>query len=429
MKMRDRVRDEARKETERSKSTGSWYQESITFNHWRNLAEHEAIQKAYGLLEQLPIDRERIRNLNQKRNDIIILCANLFIEGASKPISISRNKKDYVKSPFRRASWFIIELIDLMKEGEWIDQKIGFYNQNNKKESRISRIWPKKKFLDYFSTIPLIEYMPQQLVVQLRDRNHKIITYKNTPETNRIQSVLQHANLVNRTALVQYRRQLRKTYILEHLNTDLHAVFHNESFKLGGRLYTSGNSYQILSGRQRRNITINNQLTVELDFSGLHPRLLYALEGIQFNDDPYIAICSDYPDLRPFVKELLLALLNAKSIVKAVASGNNKLRREYELLTKLRERNISVAELIRRFTNAHPKIEHYFGKQVGFELMHLDAKIALDIVEEFTSRNIPILSIHDSFIVTKDKRDELEIVMRDSYKKHTKGFNCPIKTN
>jgi len=45
----------------------------------------------------------------------------------------------------------------------------------------------------------------------------------------------------------------------------------------GGRLYTEGISYyQGLSSIDRQDITINGKQTVEVDYSALHPMLLYA---------------------------------------------------------------------------------------------------------------------------------------------------------
>jgi hypothetical protein len=350
----------------------------------------------------------------------------------SKPVAISRSTNNYSKNIYTLASRFTIELATLMEQDGWIEQSIGYLNRDTK-ESRYTRIYPTKKFLDYFSPIPLIICKPVALV-QLRNEKHKPVIYENTPEVRRIQKILGNANLVNSNALVQYKRQLRKTCLIEPIRTDLHAVFNKSSFKHGGRLYNGDGGYQNLSKKRRSTITINGQPTVELDFSGFHPRLLYAMEGIQYDDDPYTPVCGEYPELRPFVKKLLLALINAESIAIAKSVGNEELYYNRDLFLTLKKFNIRVADLIEKFKNVHQKIKHHLGTEVGFKLMNLDGKIALEIVEHFTSKNIPILAIHDSFIVTADLKEELKKVMQDTYRKHTKiydkkhgiGFDCPV---
>ena len=60
-------------------------------------------------------------------------------------------------------------------------------------------------------------------------------------------------------------------------------------------------------------------------------------------------------------------------------------------------------------------------------IMNLYATIALDVINHFAKQGIPILSVHDSFIVQGRYKDELKRIMQQMYRKHTKGFRCPIK--
>ena len=53
-------------------------------------------------------------------------------------------------------------------------------------------------------------------------------------------------------------------------------VFH-DNLNTSGRWY-SNNSFQTIAKEQRKNITINGKATVELDYSAIHPRILYCLE-------------------------------------------------------------------------------------------------------------------------------------------------------
>ena len=59
--------------------------------------------------------------------------------------------------------------------------------------------------------------------------------------------------------------------------------------------------------------------------------------------------------------------------------------------------------------------------------MNKDSKIALSVIGYFTEKNIPILPIHDSFIVQKKYREELRKIMSESFENVTGRFLCPIK--
>jgi len=60
-------------------------------------------------------------------------------------------------------------------------------------------------------------------------------------------------------------------------------------------------------------------------------------------------------------------------------------------------------------------------------LMNRDARIALDVVWHFTKQSVPIIPVHDSFIVQEQHAEELWQVMDETYQKHNDGFACPIK--
>ncbi len=149
------------------------------------------------------------------------------------------------------------------------------------------------------------------------------------------------------------------------LSAFLHAIF-NREFTLYGRLQTRGHRhYQGFSEDDRREITINGDPVVELDYSGLHPYLLYAKEGIQFWRDPY-SIIDSRPEVRPFLKIILLAMLNAKDETEAERTANYWLYRNHEEREDLAEIGITKARpLIEKFRQEHKKIDHYFcnGKQ------------------------------------------------------------------
>lgn len=171
---------------------------------------------------------------------------------------------------------------------------------------------------------------------------------------------------------------------------------------------------------------------MELDFHGMYPHLLYAQEGIQLRDDPYSMVDS-IPELRPFLKVLLLAMLHSKTAKEAKRAASKWLLHHPATFGQLKRMGIAgrrgwVREMANRFLDAHAPIAHYFcnGKETGLRIMNKEAAIALGIIDHFTSRGIPILAVHDSFRVQTQYRDELCRVMKAVYRKHT-GFCIPVQ--
>lgn len=254
----------------------------------------------------------------------------------------------------------------------------------------------------------------------MRDRNRKLKDYRDTSRTTKIRSILEKVNDVNKSALIKFHDRT--------LNTFLISIF-NRKFTLYGRLHTRGlYHYQGFSSEEREEITINGNKVVELDYSGLHPRLLYASIEIQFDDDPY-SIVDDRPEVRPFLKILLLCMINGNQITaeKAANYWLYENHRQREMLNKLgitKTRNI-----MRRFDSVHRPISHLLctGKDTGLKIMNKDSKIALDVLSHFANKGIPILAIHDSFIVEKRYKTELKNIMSNIYQNNTGGFMCKIK--
>jgi hypothetical protein len=304
---------------------------------------------------------------------------------------------------------------------------------------------------------------PVNLVV-LKDEDGNLKPYPETARTKEIKKVLTQANKVNEQAIIRYGKYI--------LHGHLVAKF-KRKFTLYGRLHTMGcRHYQGFSEDERATFTINGDPVVELDFKGLHPSLLYAEEGLQSWQDPYSTIVDD-PDksIRPVLKQALLALINGKGKWTKPKPGRGhkkqwlsaetiaqkaihhviwydkatyakckekgweitptkrlKMKEAARLRAALAAKGITEAkQLIKAFEDAHPKIAHRFCTgDVGMKLMNKDSRIALDIIEHFTSQGIPILCVHDSFIVQEQHKKELEKVMKQTYKKHTNGFRIGV---
>jgi len=416
--LKERVNAAVERHFETVRGTGSWLNKGLSFNHSLRLKSDQK-EKLDILLDVcgIPKRKENYRNLD-------ILTANLLYKRDIRPLMVSLNVLDWKKTRYTRAGESTTKLIKELHEQGYIELKKGFRNEKEPWKSRISRIWPTDKLLEYFPEYPNdVVYDPVEVVI-LRDDDRKLIDYNDTARTREVRKILTWANRVNQSADIKYNGFKRYT-----LYPSLVAIFRRR-FTLYGRLHTRGyRHYQGLSSDERKKITINGDPVVELDFSGLHPSLLYANVGIQLYKDAY-SLADEWPVSRKFLKHILLCMLNAKDEVTAESSINYWLFRHNYQRVKLNNFGItSVKPLITEFRNAHKPIEHYFcsGSETGLRIMNQDSRIALDIVDHFAKRNIPILAVHDSFIVQEKYEDELRETMGNTYAKHTNGFKCKIK--
>ena len=283
--------------------------------------------------------------------------------------------------------------------------------------------------------------------------------YIDTPETIRMRGVLNKYNeLLNKSRLdvcsleePYFERVEKKTgkeekFILTYItgrNHFVRRVFNNASWELGGRFY--GGWWQQISKELRPDIMINDKPVVEIDFTAMHIALLQAQvaekpepdivvvkanepqQGSDFfqkfsasrlidtdgvpnaDNDPYTLDKSIFPhkngfDQRKAVKQLVLMAINAVSR-KSAFSAFRSSQATGDPSKKMK--NIELSQLLDAFIEKHPELEPFLCTGKGLELMYLDSRIAESVIEQLTNKSIPVLCVHDSFIVADDQKHEL----------------------
>lgn len=198
----------------------------------------------------------------------------------------------------------------------------------------------------------------------------------------------------------------------------LHRVFNNGSFDDGGRFY---GAFHIGTNKdwRKRYILINGSPTVELDYSAHHIRILYHLEGIDYDDDPYDILCKK-PEERKIYKKILLTAINADSEIATIKSFIREARNDQEISCPLTHGY--VGGLIANFKNVHKPIAKHICSGIGVRLMNIDSRITEAILMRMTRGNIPCLPVHDSYIVPVEHKDILNLVMIEEYKKIMGGL-------
>lgn len=182
-------------------------------------------------------------------------------------------------------------------------------------------------------------------------------------------------------------------------------VFHDRSLDSGGRFYTAA---QQLPRALRPFLLCDGKQTVTLDLSCLHPTMLYIQEHQDLPEDVYALL--DHLS-RPDAKLVVLVLINAQSQQSAIASIRDKQNKGVLSTT------LDPNEILLGAEEALPVIARYFYSDIGKHLMNLDSQIASDILEAFSSRNLPIENLHDGFVVQSEQQTLLHNEITKAFKR------------
>ena len=395
---------------------GNQYQKSILMD-LRIKSKSENVKKYSEL-----IFREFQKNsLIKEKTDTVLyiqslLCNFFLATSIKKTLAIPQDKNFYVESNseihngigYRR----MIRLIDFLKKEKYVDFLPGFkkllFN-----ECYTSVYWATSKLLSAMTDWQLddikVASVPE---IIMKDENKRVIRFKGTQFTKALRAQISTVNELYAKTI--FGTTLDNDVAPVRLYPQLSAIFNNGSWECGGRLYCQspkGYNFQNIRKSERLRITIDGAQTVQPDYSGLHIHMLYAELGIQFNEAPYIY----YDSRKAPYKQAILTLLNAPTRRIALESLRHQVP------------NYDWQSVIHRIISYHRPIKQFFGSGVGLQLQNKDGRMAIDILSHFAKKGIPVLPVHDSFIITTGYGDELRTVMQKVYSAHNNGFTCPVK--
>ena len=180
-------------------------------------------------------------------------------------------------------------------------------------------------------------------------------------------------------------------------------IFSKGSLNQGGRLYSAVQNYK---AETRKYLYFDKEPTLEIDYSSFHPHLLYHQDGLQFNgDDPYVIKGFD----RGHVKVAFNIMLNRKG-TKNNKSAANTISDELGIDAE------AADALEKAILELHSPIAQHFNSGIGLKLQRLDSDIAMSVIDYFVNvLKRPIVSIHDSFIVSVRDIESLILLMADYY--------------
>lgn len=231
-------------------------------------------------------------------------------------------------------------------------------------------------------------------------------------------------------------------------------IFNRNSFDFNGRVF--GGFWQRCKKDYRRQITLDDQPTVEIDYRGTFPVMVYHFLGIDYwrqhvnlpeselyKADPYyLPGYTDQPlygkDFRKALKHIFLTAINIENKacnVRSVSMGLKKKMEDEWLKDQTRDHRPAVetinavrAKLIKKFLfELHaPVSEYFFDPDIGLSAMKAESQVAMRIIDKFTGLGKPILTIYDSFVVKREDSNLLAETMVNCYYQTT-GFTPFMK--
>jgi len=210
-------------------------------------------------------------------------------------------------------------------------------------------------------------------------------------------------------------KPIKKARLFNFSHTAMTRIFARSSLSKGGRFY--GGWWQYIPREERKYITIDGMGTIEIDYSEMHPRLLYLEQGlkppkgdlydlkIRVGGLPFDPEHERYKAIRGVVKRYINALINDEN-------GFYKLPiSDQEII------GMDTKQLRELVIKKHPKIQNSLGAGKGLSFQYFDSQIAERVMLMLLEKNIVCLPIHDSFICQFHHAKDLHEAMITAYQK------------
>ena len=402
----------------------------------------ETAQRSLLLLDQMatweqsekPRQRKlKASDLKSREESAKMLCANLlqfWKRDSNGTFGILRSKTWYAEKRVELGPHItqksLIGFLEFLLEAELLEKVSDGRKHPDAKHGIPTQIKAEKRLIDFLiqgepKPFDFVSTYPPIILKSDKKSGKEAIDFEKTDFTNAMVSRITRINNV----LLNHWSDIEIPYsdLIElkdkgiHLEETLyrrrklHRVFNNGTFDHGGRFY--GGWWQNIPSRLRPFITINGKETVELDYSSMHPRMLYAHIGMECPDEPYDVGLD--PEHRDLVKKAFNALINAKGRIQKFDDPEGGPVFDEE------EMGMSWNEFLKHIKSYHPKLKGLFGTGIGLEFQRFDSDIAEATMLHFARQNIPVLPVHDSFIVYSELEDELHKVMEETYEEKIKA--------
>lgn len=349
-------------------------------------------------------------------------------------VAYSRDKNSY-SSGSRYAALhikypYILAVIDALCALGYVEHKKGFQDRRTGigRQSRMRATMKMMELTIQHRISPQLILRRHPLIV-LRDPKGANIDVSGmataqrlTPAVERINEMLADADVCLHLTREQRVDLYRRCHV-DLTRIAVHRVF-NADFRHGGRYY--GHWIQSIPKEFRNHLTIRGVPVIELDFSSMHPRLLYANEGLVAPQGDLYALEGFDLFYRRAIKVVFNTLINATNERAAVNSVYYGQKGEISLAQEFNLSMRKVLEMVSAIKTEHYAIAHHIGSGAGLRLQCQDSGIAKDIMLTLWTRGIHSLPLHDSFLVAAPHAKLLLQTMREVSAQQLNGTELPV---
>lgn len=191
----------------------------------------------------------------------------------------------------------------------------------------------------------------------------------------------------------------------------------------------------------RKDIRIDGNPTVEIDFKSLHPSMIAEFQGYKLPDgfDPYGILLEGYDPktLRSIAKIAFMCIFNSKNLMQATAAVSQELRdlRDEDgkhIPTQWKEKGlvpqvIQVKQILQELAMHNIYAQDWVFSGKGIFLQNTDSKIMDCVIQQFLDVDEFMIPVHDSVVVEERLKDFAINAMKVAYKQVMKtDMNCRL---
>ena len=431
-----------------NQSINNYYsQESETLQGYREAeflsikaySEHPEVYKAAEILvDEFSKTRSQIRHKDKYSKDAKKLIASIWLHGC--PFRFT-TKDTYFSKGKRKQVWMTNRTLDLFncaRELKWIETVIGaippFLAKNEVGFSAIYKATDKFTNLLKKLSIEDITTNPDLPCVLRKDEDGRVIE---EPESfYQTERYLEHQNLVKNllNRLIEHQARWANGELISPTELLLTRQF-TGTFGKGGRWYCN---FQNKPKKVRNSITIDGKPVGSLDITQCHPMLILRIynakefeDGLfsRFNEDVYQVTGFEHLD-RDIRKKAINTLFNANNEKSAESSLRNthwwinEETSEIEIKTYKTKRirkgecifkdTDEIKSFILGFKMQHPDFEKIIGTGIGLVLQGFDSSITTQVLKFADHMKLPIIPIHEEYLVPEDKKYLIEEILKQS---------------
>ena len=320
---------------------------------------------------------------------------------------------------------------EAMEAAGLIEVEPHFFDNTGKKQSYATRINPTQSFeaLARSHGVELPSLSPPKLTYKVHKQEHGLGAAPD--DVLALDAVIQRYNVFTqqfRLTLPDKAWSALEAYMIAadstgnttklHYGFDERRIFltriFTETWERGGRMY--GGYWQGMPKRFRNQLLIDGQPTIELDYSRLHPTMLFNEAGMALPDnlDPYTV--PGFNVELAGAKQTFNRLLNHDKQITFVEADQGEWFDDAKSFNAYRDAMVDHLA----------PIAHYFRNDMGARLQKKDSVLAINVITRCMAENIAVYPVHDSFIVRHDNAQCLKLIMEEEYFK-LMGFSCLVK--